>query len=245
MELRQPNDSLAATPDDEGVLSALLCVALELKDPCYHLGDEHARRTFFDAGFAALCRHGHPVQRTGEDHLALYQLLDWPRARGRTIAERVLESLERAGDRVEGVDVGLVRSFTRARLTLVRTTSRAGERLGFEDLDTGRMLRGSVPTDCSVGVGDTLLTRFAETRRGQHVPIADLLVVPREALREFDVRRRAPTGPRGPDTRATEAARLFRAWTIVAFGDEGGVIDPRDHFEEHFDEASEEHGPRG
>jgi hypothetical protein len=233
MELRQPDDSPAACPDDEGVLSALLCVALELRHPRHRLADEHARRTFFDVGFAALCRCGHPVRRTGEDHLALYQLLDWPRTHGRTIAEDVLRALERgraedAEDAREAVDPGLVRSFTRARLTLVRTTSRAGERLGFEDLTTGRMLRGSAPRSCTVGVGDTLLTRFAETRQGHSVPIADLLVIPHEALRDFDDLRHDPAGPRGPDQRSTEAARLFRAWTIIAFGDGEGVIDPVD-----------------
>lgn len=224
----------AEQPDDAGILSALLWVALELRHPRHHRADEHARRTFFDVGFAALCRSGHPVRRTGEDHLALYQLLDWPREHGRTIAEDVLRVLERrrsqhTAESEDGVDADLVRSFTHARLTLVRTTSRAGERLGFEDLATGRMLRGWVPRACTVSVGDTLLTRFAETRLGQHVPIADLLVVPREAVRDFDALRRDPDGPRGPDARSTEAARLFSAWTLVAFGDETGVIDPRDH----------------
>jgi len=237
---RRAPSSDAAPPaehlDDAGILSALLWIALELRHPRHHLADEHARRAFFDVGFAALCRAGHPVRRTGEDHLALYQLLDWPREHGRTIAEDVLRALERrrsphtaASD--DDVDKDLVRSFTHARLMLVRTTSRAGDRLGFEDLATGRMLRGWVPKACTVGVGDTLLTRFAETRPGHHVPIADLLVVPHEAVRDFEARRRDPDGPRGPDARSTEAARLFCAWTLVAFGDDTGVIDPRDHTE--------------
>lgn len=231
-----PADPL--TPHDHAarISSALLLVTLELRHPRHRLADELARRTFFDVGFAALCRCGHPVRRTGEDHLALYQLLDWPREHGRTIAEDVLRALEcrrsvQAAAPMEGVDADLVHSFTDARLTLVRTTSRAGKWLGFEELATGRMLRGSVPRACTVGVGDTLLTRFAETRLGHHVPIADLLVVPRGAVRDFDARRRDPDGPRGPDTRSTEAARLFRAWTLVAFGNGAGVIDPRDHTE--------------
>jgi hypothetical protein len=252
MERHRPNDSTrpAAEPeapldqavahtddDDAGILSALLWIALELRHPLHHLGDEHARRTFFDTGFAALCRCGHPVRRTGGDHLALYQLLDWPRRQGRSIAEQVLRALERrpalypAGS-VDGVDTSLVRGLTRARLVLVRTTSCAGAQFGFEDLATGRTLRSLVPKTCSVAVGDTVITRFAPTMRGHLVPIADLLVVPRDAEREFEARILDPDGPRGPDARSTQAARLFRAWTLVAFGDGTGVIDPSAHLEE-------------
>lgn len=217
--------------DDDGVLGALFALALCAREPRHRVGDEHARRVFFDAGFAALCRAGHPIRRTGEDHLALFQLLDWPRRDGRTIAEELLLGLARGpgGTAPSFVDAALVRSLARARLTLVRATSRAGERMGFEDLASGGAAQARMPPGCAVDVGDTLLTRFADTRLGHRVPIVDLLVVPHGALRRLRDLWRASDGPRGPDARSTDAARLFRAWGTVALGDARGVIDPLDH----------------
>lgn len=207
------------------VLRALASVARRMLDPVHYREDEVARRAFLDVGFAALCRHRHPVQRTAEDHLALFQMLDWPRASGVSVAEEVADAL---GDTNPGA-AAAVRAVARANLALLRITARAGRRLYFEELWTGRTLHGLVPEAPGACPGETVIARLVEAAPVRLVPLADLLIVPHAAVADLEHSLAEPEAPTAPSPRAKDAARLFRAWTRMAFADERGVIEPRDH----------------
>ncbi|MEZ6014813.1 MAG: hypothetical protein R3F49_06855 [Planctomycetota bacterium] len=183
----------------------------ELDDPSEIGMDERARRALLDEELAALCDHGHPIAFPVEGHLTLFLLLDWPRRHGLTIAARVAAQRAAAG----AADAPLMRSLSDARLALVRTTQRAGERVGFQELSTGRARQGVIDSDCTLGAGELILGRFAEVEPDLWAPVSDLLVMPESAVDL--VRAHAPSSPPpaagAPNERVHDAVRLFRCWT--------------------------------
>lgn len=220
---RRPDPDSARA--ERAVLRALARMQLIAEDPCYLLENERARRALFDVGVEALCRAEHGVTRTAEDHLALFRLLDWPRASGATIAELLAAAAAELG----AADAPLLADLARARLVLVRATTRAGDRVGFEDLDSARVHQAHVPPSCPLRPGEVLITRFHDPGAGRSFPIVDMLQVPFAALGALQELRAARDLEGDVDPRAADAARLFQAWTAVTFGDAKGEIDPARH----------------